>query len=102
MEMLLTGDPVDAERGHEIGLVDRLAEPGHALDTALELAARIAANGPLALQATKDALTAQRDWRADEFWEKQAEVTDHVFASNDAREGATAFAEKRDPVWTGT
>ena len=102
MEMLLTGDPVDAERGHEIGLVDRLAEPGEALDTALELAARIAANGPLALQATKDALTAQRDWRADEFWEKQAEVTDHVFASNDAREGATAFAEKRDPVWTGT
>jgi len=99
MELALTGDPIDAERAYEVGLVNRLAEPGGAVDAALELAATIAANGPLALAATKTILEDARDWPESEFWDRQAPISDPVFASEDAREGATAFAEKRPPVW---
>jgi enoyl-CoA hydratase len=102
MELALTGEPIDAERAHAVGLVDRLAEPGGAVDAALELAGQIAQNGPLALVATKEVLMNARDWDQTSFWEHQEAITRPVFTSNDAREGATAFAEKRDPVWTGT
>jgi enoyl-CoA hydratase len=101
MELALTGDMIDAERGHALGLVDRLADPGGAVDLALELAGAIARNGPLALAATKEVLLRQRDWSEDEFWAKQGEITGPVFGSEDAREGAVAFSEKRDPVWNG-
>ncbi|HSD79614.1 MAG TPA: crotonase/enoyl-CoA hydratase family protein [Solirubrobacteraceae bacterium] len=101
MELALTGDPIDAERAHELGLVNRLAEPGGALGGALELARAIAVNGPLALRATKEVLERQWDWGEEEFWARQAEITGPVFASDDAREGAIAFAEKRPPVWRG-
>src|SRR5918998_1176389 len=102
MELALTGDLISAERGAEVGLVDRLADAGGAVDAALELAAAIAKNGPLALTATKQVLQQQRDWGSEEFWAKQGEITGPVFTSNDAREGAIAFSEKRDPQWTGT
>ncbi len=102
MELALTGEPITAERGQEVGLVDRLADPGGAVDAALELAATIAKNGPLALTATKEVLLSQRDWTSDEFWARQGEITGGVFTSNDAREGAIAFSEKREPKWTGT
>jgi enoyl-CoA hydratase len=101
MEMALTGDPITAERGHELGLVNRLAEPGAALETALELAAMIAQNGPLALAASKRILNESVDWPDAEFFTRQAEISGPVMASEDAREGATAFAEKRAPVWQG-
>ena len=101
MELALTGDPIDAERGHALGLVNALAEPGGALDAALELASRIAANGPLALRATKRILTESAGWPDAEFWQRQGEISGPVFGSEDAREGAVAFAEKRDPVWKG-
>ncbi len=101
MELALTGDPIDAERGHELGLVNRLAEPGRALNTAFELAEAIAANGPLALAATKRILTESVDWPDSEFFTRQGEITGPVFGSEDAREGATAFAEKRAPIWKG-
>jgi enoyl-CoA hydratase len=101
MELALTGDPISAERGYELGLVNRLAEPGTALEKALELAEAIATNGPLALAATKRILTESPGWPDAEFWERQGEITGPVFGSEDAREGATAFAEKRAPVWTG-
>ena len=101
MELALTGDPITAERGAEIGLVNRLAEPGGALAGARELAAAIAANGPLALAASKRILVEAPDWPAGEAWKRQAEISGPVFGSEDAREGATAFAEKRDPVWRG-
>jgi enoyl-CoA hydratase len=101
MEMALTGDPISAERGHEFGLVNRLADDGQALSTALELARAIAANGPLALTATKRVMQERHAWPEEEFWDRQAMITSAVFQSADAREGATAFAEKRAPEWKG-
>jgi enoyl-CoA hydratase len=101
MELALTGDPVDAERAYELGLVNRLADSGQALDVALGLAETIAANGPLALAATKRVMVESADWPDAEFFARQREIIDPVFASEDAREGATAFSERRDPVWKG-
>jgi enoyl-CoA hydratase len=101
MELALTGDLILAQRGYELGLVNRLTEPGGALDGALELAGTISANGPLALIASKDILRQVRDWTEEEFWERQEPTLTTIFDSEDAREGATAFAEKREPRWQG-
>ena len=101
MEMLLTGDPIDARRAAEVGLVNRVTSEGGALDGALALAATVAENGPLALAATKAVVRGSADWTAAEGWTRQAELVAPVFASEDAREGAAAFAEKRRPVWRG-
>jgi len=101
MEMLLTGDPIDARRAAEVGLVNRVTPEGGALEGALALAATIAANGPLALAATKAVVLGSADWATAEGWARQADLVAPVFASEDAREGAAAFAEKRHPVWRG-
>jgi enoyl-CoA hydratase len=101
MELALTGDAETAERFHEFGVVNRVAEPGCAVEVALELAGRLAKNGPLALVASKRILQEQFDWSSSEMWEKQAAITGPVFSSADAKEGASAFKEKRDPVWRG-
>ena len=101
MELALTGDPIPAERGAEVGLVNRVAEPGGALEAALELADAIAKNGPLALRASKRILVEEPSWSEDEKWQKQGEISGPVFGSEDAREGATAFSEKREPQWKG-
>jgi enoyl-CoA hydratase len=101
MELALTGDPLPAERFHELGLVNRVTEPGGAVDAALELAGRLAKNGPLALIASKQILQQQFDWSTEEMWEKQGAISGPVFASEDAKEGANAFKEKREPVWQG-
>jgi len=101
MELALTGDWMPAERFHEFGLVNRLAEPGAAVDVAMDLAAQLSKSGPLALIGSKRILQEQFDWSSDEMWQKQAEITGPVMASEDAKEGASAFKEKRDPVWKG-
>ena len=101
MELALTGDPFLSERFHELGLINRLAEPGSAVDVALELAAQLAKNGPLALIASKRILQEQYDWSSEEMWAKQGEISGPVMTSEDAKEGASAFKEKREPVWKG-
>ena len=101
MELALTGDPISAERGYELGIVNRLAEPGESVEAALALAGQIAVNAPLALIASKRILELQWEWEGAEAWTLQREIVDPVFHSADAREGATAFAEKREPVWRG-
>jgi enoyl-CoA hydratase len=101
MELALTGEPLPAERFHEFGVVNRIAEPGGAVDAALELAASVAKNAPLALIASKRILQEQFDWSSAEMWERQGAISGPVFASEDAKEGAAAFKEKRDPAWKG-
>src|SRR5580700_6175838 len=101
LEMLLTGDPVDAGRAAEIGLVNRVVDEGQALAAALELAEKIAANGPLGVMATKEIAHRGGDWTAAERWDQAAKLMRPVFTSRDAQEGARAFAEKRAPVWKG-
>jgi enoyl-CoA hydratase len=101
MELALTGEPITAERGHDLGIVNRVSEPGEALNDAIQLAETIAQNGPLALIATKHILREQSDWSEVEFWRRQGEIAGEAMASGDAREGAVAFAEKRAPVWKG-
>jgi enoyl-CoA hydratase len=100
-ELALTGDPINAERAYDLGMVNRLAEPGKALEVALELAEVIAANGPLALAGSKRILVESVDWTDSEFWQRQGEISGPVAGSEDAREGARAFAEKRAPIWKG-
>jgi enoyl-CoA hydratase len=101
MELALTGETMPAERFHELGLVNRLTEPGGAVEATMELAGTLAKNGPLALIASKQILQEQFDWSTAEMWERQGAITGPVFASEDAKEGASAFKEKREPVWRG-
>ena len=101
MEMALTGDPITAEQAYEYGLVNRLAEPGHAVDDALALAQRIAMNAPLAVRASKRLVRDSRGRSEAEFWELQRPHIAPVFRSDDAKEGPRAFAEKRPAVWAG-
>ena len=101
LELLLTGEPMGAERAAAAGLVNRVVEDGTALDAAVALADVIAANGPLAVAATKQVVLSAGSWGTEEAWDRQEEIVRPVFASEDAREGSTAFAEKRPPVWRG-
>jgi enoyl-CoA hydratase len=101
MEMALTGEPIAAERAAELGLVNRLVSGGSAVEVALALADELAANAPLAQIASKRILQAQWDWPSDEAFVRQRAISEPVFASEDAREGAAAFAERRAPVWRG-
>ena len=101
MEMALTSDPITAEEAHEMGLVCRLAEKGKAADVALELAERIAKNAPLAVAASKQIIRETIGMTEDEAWKMQGPLQGKVFTSEDAKEGPRAFAEKREPNWTG-
>ena len=101
LELALTGDLLDAPRLHALGLVNRLAEPGGALEAALAMAARIAANGPLAVAGSRRIVREALASSGAPAWALQDAVVGEVNGSADAREGVRAFAEKRSPVWTG-
>jgi enoyl-CoA hydratase len=101
MDLVLTGRMWPAPEAAEVHLVNRLAEPGHALDDALELADEVAANAPLALAASKQVLVESVDWPLSEKFDRQEEYVNPVRESADAKEGALAFVEKRKPEWTG-
>jgi enoyl-CoA hydratase len=97
MEMALTGDLMSAEKLHSHGLVNRLVEPGTALDEALTLARTIASNAPMSVAASKKVILRQGDWLTVEMFDSQEAITRPVLDSADAREGAMAFKEKRAP-----
>lgn len=101
MELVLTGELLDAPVLANHGLINRLVEPGEALSEARKLASVIASNGPLATSVSKQVVTESQDWKSREMFKLQNEITAAVFKSQDAREGALAFAEKRQPRWRG-
>lgn len=101
MELALTGEMFDGERADELGLVNRLAESGGALDEAIDLATKIAESAPLSLKASKRIVKDSASWPAGEAFSRVAEIYAPIRASEDAREGALAFTEKRRPEWKG-
>ncbi len=101
IEYALTGAHLPAVDAHHWGLVNRLTEPGGAVDGARELARSVAANGPLAVAMTKHIISAAASWPTDEVWDRQRGLVEGVLASADATEGAAAFAAKRPPQWSG-
>ena len=98
-ELLLTGDPIDARRALELGLVNRLTDEGGALDAALALAARIAQNSPVAVQATLRSIQTHVAALDHLGWLTTDDATRTVLASPDSGEGKRAFLERRAPVW---
>jgi enoyl-CoA hydratase len=101
LELALTGGTISAQELRAYGLINRVAPVGQTLAVARELAAAIAANGPMAVTVSKRVIQESQDWASTELFDRQAEFTMPVFSSADAKEGAKAFAEKRAPVWTG-
>lgn len=101
LEMLLTGEPIDAQTALTHGLVNRVVDDGSAAEGARALATAISANAPLAVRASKALALQSRTWTDSEAFERQNTYTDPVFASADAREGAAAFSERRTPNWQG-
>jgi enoyl-CoA hydratase len=101
MEILLTGDFVDAETAYRMGVVNKVVEPGALLDEARAFAARIMENAPLAIQAVKQSVLTGLRMNLKEAFEQELMHAATVFMSEDAKEGPRAFAEKRKPVWQG-
>ena len=104
LEALLTGEPLTAERALDLGLINRVVDDEEVLEAALGLAERIAANAPLAVQASKRFVRTADDFGSDwgdDIWAAHDAAVMPIFTTDDAREGATAFAEKRSPQWTG-
>ena len=102
MELALTGEMVSAERLERYGLVNRLVEPGQALEEAKRMARLILANAPLSVRLGKQVIVEQRDWPLDEMFERQDALLGDFRSFKDAAEGAAAFVEKRKPKWTGS
>jgi enoyl-CoA hydratase len=101
MELALTGRQMAADEALRHGLLNRLVEPGAALATALDLAKEIAANAPMAVEASKRIILQSRVWADEDMFARQKPFIDPVFGSEDGLEGARAFAEKRAAIWTG-
>ncbi|RNM12183.1 crotonase/enoyl-CoA hydratase family protein [Nocardioides pocheonensis] len=101
MEMVLTGEPIDATRASELGWVNRLTAPGEALTAATELAALIAANAPVAVRASKRVIDSAATVDDVECWRLSEGAMTEAMSSADMREGIAAFVERRQPKWSG-
>lgn len=101
MEILLTGDPIDARRAYEIGLVNRLAEPADLLSTAVDLAGRIIAGAPLSVAAARRTVMLATEMGRSAALREARHASTQCYESDDAQEGPRAFAAKRAPRWTG-
>jgi enoyl-CoA hydratase/carnithine racemase len=101
MEILLTGKPISAQRAYEIGLVNRLAEPGQVMDCALALAAEVLDGAPLSVRAARETVMLSTEMGRSAALQAARHASEHCYHSMDAQEGPTAFAEKRPPRWQG-
>ena len=99
MEMALTAEPITAEIAHQHGMINRVCGKGEAVNVAVELGERIARNAPMGVRASKRLIRDVLGVSEDDFWEYQQPALEEVFGSADAIEGASAFAERRDPNW---
>ena len=101
MEFLLTAEAFPAERALQLGVINEIVEPGELMDRARSWAARITANAPLAVQATKESVLRGLAVDMKEAYAIESDLATKVFSSEDAKEGPAAFAEKRPPEWKG-
>lgn len=101
LELILTGDPLPAERAHALGMVNQLVGPGQAQTAALVLAERICANAPVAVRASRTVVLASEGSDEEALWEMSNAAFARVAGSEDFAEGPRAFIEKRSPVWKG-
>jgi enoyl-CoA hydratase/carnithine racemase len=101
MEILLTGKPISAQRAYEIGLVNRLAEPGQLMDSALALATEILDGAPLSVRAARETVMLATEMGRSAALQAARHASEHCYRSEDAQEGPRAFAEKRPPQWKG-
>lgn len=101
MEIVLTGKPISAQRAYEIGLVNRLAEPGQLMDVALELAADILDGAPLSVRAARETVMVSTEMGRSAALQAARHASEYAYRSEDAQEGPKAFAEKRRPQWKG-
>ena len=101
MQILLTGDPITAARGYEIGLVNQVVPDSELVPVTQALAERIAANAPLSVRAAKRTAYLSARHPMSEAFEEAERIWEPVYLSADAQEGPRAFSEKRPPVWTG-
>jgi enoyl-CoA hydratase len=102
LELAMTGDPVDAARALQLGLVNRVGPSGRVVDEAIALAERIGENSPIAVRNSRRLVREATELSEAEGWTRTIELMMPVFESGDAVEGATAFAEKRPPIWRST
>jgi enoyl-CoA hydratase len=102
LEMAMTGDPIDADRAYQLGLVNRVVPREQVLDEAIALAERIGENSPIAVRNSRKLAREANELTEEESWQRTLELMNEVFQTGDAVEGATAFAEKRKPVWKST